>query len=261
MSWGGWSELKSFGDYCKINSYVDESKKGNGKWRITLEKRTGLLSMSSGLDPLKESVLNNYKYNIKDIPQGVYFIRIIGANKLHPSKFFDYIGRASVNANKTANIAQRGIFGRLVDHYRKIIGLPSRGKLDKYMISRYQGLSKKERLLKLAEQEFNDYEELRQFLKQCSNVIYEKDTTKKFLNVTNLFKDELNNLDSIKNFFNQKVFLSFNIYAGEDNISQISKGEGLALQEYKNRFKDYPYLNEQNEVLAIKTFDKIFSST
>ena len=38
MSWGGWSELKSFGDYCKINSYVDESKKGNGKWRITLEK-------------------------------------------------------------------------------------------------------------------------------------------------------------------------------------------------------------------------------
>jgi len=261
MSWGGWSQLKSFGDYCRINSYVDESKNGNRNWKITLEKRTGLLSMSDGCEPLKESVLNNYKYNIKDIPQGVYFIRIIGANKLHPSKFIDYIGRASVNADKKANIPQRGIFGRVADHYRKIIGLPSRGSLDDYIISRYQGLSKKERLLKLAEQEFSDYEELRQYFKQCSNVVYEKDTTKKFLTVTNLFKDELNNLDSIKKFFNQKVFLSFNIYAGKDNISQISKGEGLALQEYKNRFKDYPFLNEQNEVLAIKTFNKIFSST
>ena len=138
MSWGGWSELKSFGDYCKINSYVDESKKGNGKWRITLEKRTGLLSMSSGLDPLKESVLNNYKYNIKDIPQGVYFIRIIGANKLQASIFIDYIGRASVNTDSKANILQRGIYGRIVDHYRKIVGLPSRSEIDNYIKSRYQ---------------------------------------------------------------------------------------------------------------------------
>ena len=43
MSWGGWSELNSFGHYCSINNYVDENRSGNGKWRMTLEKKTGLL--------------------------------------------------------------------------------------------------------------------------------------------------------------------------------------------------------------------------
>ena len=260
MNWGGWSELNSFGDYCSINNYVDENRSGNGKWRMTLEKKTGLLSKSDGCKPLNDSVLNNHKYKIKDIPQGVYFIRIIGANKLHPSNFIDYIGRATVKKDSKANILQRGIFGRVADHYRKIVGLPSRSEIDNYIKSRYQGLSEKERVSKLASQEFNDYEELRKFLKKCSNDIYKKDTTKKFLKVTNFFEDELKTLVSIKNFFNQKVFLSFNLYSGKD-ISQISKGEGLALQEYKNKFGEYPYLNEQNEVVAIETFDKIFQTT
>ena len=66
MSWGGWSELNSFGDYCSINNYVDENRSGNGKWRMTLEKKTGLLSKSDGCEPLNDSVLNNHKYKIKD---------------------------------------------------------------------------------------------------------------------------------------------------------------------------------------------------
>ena len=158
---------------------------------------------------------------------------------------------------KKAAIFQRGIFGRIFDHYRKIVGLPARKSIDKYIEQEYPGLIKEKRILKFADQKFDDYEELRQFFKKCSNTIYEKDTTKRFLKVTNFFKDELKTIYSIKEFFNQRVFLSFNIYSGKEYIPNISKGEGLALQEYKNKFGEYPFLNEQNEVVSIKDFNKM----
>lgn len=261
MNWSGWTELKPFDNYCNIKSYVGhEGKTGSRKknWHTTLEKEQGFLSMSEGCSAIDKSILDNYKYKTEDIPQGVYFIRIIGAKGLHPSNCFDYIGRSSTDPKKKAAIFQRGIFGRIFDHYRKIVGLPARQSINKYIEQGYPMLIKdEERILKFADQKFNDYEELRQFFKNCSNTIYEKDTTKRFLKVNNFFKDELKTIRSIKEFFNQGVFLSFNIYSGKEKIPNISKGEGLALQAYKNKFGEYPFLNEQNEVVAIKDFNKM----
>lgn len=261
MNWSGWSEFRPYSNYCTINHYVGhEGKTGNKKnWRTTLENKFGFLSMCDGCIASDNSVLNNYTYNTEDIPQGVYFLRIIGSKEFHTSNCFDYIGRSSTNPGAQAAIFQRGIFGRIFDHYRKIVGLPARGSIDKYLKIGYPELTKEERILKLANQDFNDYEELRQFFKGCSNTTYKKDSTKNFLKVTNLFKHQLKTLDSIKDFFNQKVFLSLNIYSGKEYIPNISKGEGLALQAYKNKFGDYPFLNEQNEVVAIKNFDKLFT--
>ena len=125
-----------------------------------IEGTFGDLSQDHGLAPLPETALD-FK-TVTAPPKGVYFIRIHGVeNCKHSLRFYDYIGLSSAKGTGQ----QAGIYGRVADHYRKIVGLHGRG--DKKVIwdpsSRFEE-NQEDTHEYFKDQKFENYESLSRVL-------------------------------------------------------------------------------------------------
>ena len=251
MGWNNWTEFKPFTDYFEIKHLVGYQGR-RGLWKTTLEEETGYLSQADGLFPVQGGA---FDHNI-NVPVGIYFIRIAGGENHHPSGFFDYIG-LSTPSDKGRSKFQKGIYSRIFEHYGKILGIPQRGDIGNYINAKKKSEMNDQDIHKIfEEQEFKDYQAYREFFMKCSKDEYSKVSTRQFRQITEKFAKELSNLQSIKNFFSSKVTFCFNTYSGNgtDAIKDISKGEGLALNHYKNIYREYPFLNERDEGIALRGF-------
>lgn len=271
MSWTGWRKFRPFTDYLEINHFVGHpGKGGNPKWNTTLEGKKGFLSQNEGCRPKDGSEFDYEKLNeqkpIKPAAVGVYFIRINGCTE-HESGYFDYIGLSNSQPKKGKNSNDHGIYNRLYDHYRKIVGLPKRGDLGLYVDKNWKNLSETTRKKirnDFANKEFKDYQHLRSYLEDLSGERYRKGSTERFLELSQLLAPKLNTIMSIKSFFESEVKLSFNTYIPSvknksANEAEIAKGEGLALQAYKHRYNAYPFLNRREEGKAVVDFESLFA--
>ena len=260
MSWTGWTDLVPFTNHFEIRHYVGYAG-AKRDWNTTLEGKSGHLSQAEGLWPVVGGKFDFTDIDVSKIPVGIYFIRIEGGEGRHPSRFFDYIGLA--NPQKKGKF-QVGIFQRAYEHYRKIVGIPHREKIGKYISKGYPELQRSEQVEKFKNQNFKNYEELRKFFNDCDKEGHIKDIPKNFRDITEKFRDQLTTFESIKEFFATKVGFSYNIYSGANAKTHIENGEGVAILTYKNKYGEIPYLNsiepslnDANLLSPIEGFDKI----
>ena len=298
-----WSEFRPFTDYIDIKHFTGYSGGGKNIWKTKLQeevnKEPDLLSFSQaeGCTPVKGGVLDYRKDNSSvewpEITCGIYFIRIDDESAKHneetPSGYYDYIGLSS---NFTKKKFQSGIYGRLFDHYRKLVCLPKRGNFGELIIRNHfkdinlsnLNTDQKTALLKkhqpkaiehLQKQSFEDYQKLRDYFggDDIGNNLDLYGTTEYFFKVFKACNEtnDLNTINGIKHFFKEKVHLSFykHTFGGEDQfrskgnnpqineswkkfVEFIAKGEGVALAAYKKINGKLPYLNKRD---VIKNLD------
>lgn len=254
-NWRGWTKFEPFTKYINIKNYVGHPGKEGKRnvWCTNLEGKTGFLSQAEGCEPVKTSILNYKSYeDRKNIPIGVYVIRISPATNITTkSGYIDYIGKSRSSPKSKSSKFQLGIYGRLYDHYRKIVGLPERGKIKDFYEKNYPNFTEDQMHNKFREERFSNYEELRNYFKTSDK------STKRFDELTSVYNDKLKTFNAISTFFNDNVQVSFNIYSnyqGDKPGEEISKGEGLALQAYKEKHREFPYLNDKDETKAIEGF-------
>ena len=160
---------------------------------------------------------------------------------------------------------QSGIFQRAYEHYRKIVGIPHRKKIGKYISKGYPDLHERsEWIEKFKDQNFRNYQELREFFFNCDREGQIKDIPENFRKLTEIYQDELKTFEDIKEFFATKVRFSYNLFSGANADKYIKNGEGLAILTYKNKYERIPYLNanephlnDANELSAIGKFNEI----
>lgn len=222
-----WNEFRPFTDYIDIKTFTGHS--GNNRdWQAklaTLDHKH--FSQAEGCFPVSGEAFDyKRKDNSKEpckITCGVYFIRIddesAKGNKETPSGYYDYIG---LSANFKKNDYQSGIFGRLFDHYRKLVCFPSRGNFEK-LITKYQlegdlsHLTKEEKkklaIKHLKDRYFRIYDELRDYFgaSHIENDINLYGTTEYFHKVFQECRkrNNLNSIDGINEFFTEKVRIAF----------------------------------------------------
>ena len=274
-----WEKFKPFTDYIDIQRYTGYQGRA-GEWMTRLERDDlEYFSQAEGVKPKSQSLLDWSSHN-EVSPCGLYFIRVKdeSAVKLTESGYYDYIGMAS--GEQSGAPFQRGIFGRLFDHYRKLVNLPDRGKfntlIQKYHLgiedSNLQRENKPAAIKLLKNQNFHNIEQLRIFFAsphlksneegkpRLAASWNEYGTTEYFLHVFNQCR-ESNNLDTIagiQDFFRDKVEVSFFIVGGRGAkfTQKVAKGEGLALATYMQKYGETPFLNKSDEVQGFNTLPK-----
>lgn len=189
-----------------------------------------------------------------DIPVGVYWIRVLKDGiKKDNNQHFDYIGKSAASG-KYATF-QRGIFGRVYDHYRKLVHLPARGKIDTYIKLKYPTLTDKERIDHFSGQAFEDYDALRDYFSILEKgSLISTHTPDPWVECYSYAANRLRTYDEIVEFFSTKVLFRFN-YITNRSDQEIAKAEGLALREYYYRYgKRYPRLNSRDEAKGLDGF-------
>ena len=261
MGWAGWKEWRPFTEYFNINPYVGHPGRPT-KWKTTLEGTFGDLSQHHGLAPLPGAA---FDFNqVIEPPKGVYFIRIHGVeNCKHPSGFYDYIGLSSALGTSQ----QAGIYGRVADHYRKIVGLPHRGKLKYVIWDRHRpDLKGNEEATHeyFKDCEFENYESLREFVNRGAETRGSSGDGN-WSALPDEVMNKLTTFASIREFFEKNVRFSYNAYTPskksesmQDRVQEeVAKAEGLALAAYIERHRQKPFLNVRNELASLEGLDKI----
>ena len=270
-----WTKFKPFTDFIDIRRYTGYQL-SRRDWRTRLERNElEYFSNAEGVIPRPGSLLD---WNIDNAsPCGLYFIRIKDESAANSTKsgYYDYIGMAA--GEQTQSPFQRGIFGRLFDHYRKLCNLPARGKfntlIQKYQLgiedNTLQRTNKPEALKLLEAQYFDNIEQLRIFFasphlkdneegqpSQAASTS-EYGTTNNFLHVFKQCRqtNNLNTFEGIQEFFRNRVELSFFRVDGRGPqfTQKVSKGEGLALATYIQKYGETPFLNANDEVQGFNT--------
>jgi hypothetical protein len=262
--WTDWADLAPFTNHFEIRPYVGHAA-AKRHWNTTLEGVSGHLSRAEGLWPVDGGAFDFTDIDVSKIPVGIYFIRIKGGEDHHPSGFFDYIGLANPQTADRPNRFQVGIFQRAYEHYRKIVGIPHRRKIGEYIREGFPDLHERsQRIEKFKDQNFSNYEDLRDFFIKCNKENKVRDIPEKFRQLTAICSDELKTFESIKEFFATKVSFSYNLYSGVNAKTHIENGEALAILTYKNKYGEIPYLNgtqpylnDANLLESIEGFNKI----
>ncbi|MEC8694411.1 MAG: hypothetical protein VXX88_04505, partial [Pseudomonadota bacterium] len=222
----------------------------------------GDLSQDHGLAPLPDTALD-FK-TVTAPPRGVYFIRIHGVeNCKHSSGFYDYIGLSSAEGTGQ----QAGIYGRVADHYRKIVGLPGRGDIKKVIWDRHrpdlrEKLEDTHKYFK--DQKFENYASLREFFNKGAKTS-DSSGDGNWSALPEEVLNKLTTLASIRKFFEKNVRFSYNAYtpskksgSGNDRVQEeVAKAEGLALAAYIKGHGKIPFLNVRNELASLEGLDKI----
>ena len=275
-----WNEFRPFTDYIKIKPFTGHP--GNkGEWQAALASSDlDQFSQAEGCFPVTEEAFD-YRRNDNSgercqITCGVYFIRVDDQsaknNKETPSGYYDYIG---LSANFKKNTFQSGIFGRLFDHYRKLVCLPKRGNFGE-LITKYQlevdlsHLTAKQRKKEIKEkyktpamqhlkkQHFKNYDELRNYF----GASYIEESIDLYGTTENFYKvfqecsqrNDLNSIDGINKFFKEKVRLAFyeHNFAGNSKF-KINKNGASQINDKWTEFIEFI---SKGEGVALATYKK-----
>ena len=282
-----WNKFRPFTDYIEIKPFTGHS--GNAReWQAKLAPSDLIhFSQAEGCFPVSGEV---FDYKRKDdskepckITCGVYFIRVDDEsarnNKETPSGYYDYIGLSS---NFKKNDFQSGIFGRLFDHYRKLVCLPSRGNFGELITKYHLGIDlshlsneqkkneikekyKTRAIQHLKDQHFKNYDELRDYF-GASHIGENLDlygTTENFHKVFQECKErnDLNSIEGINKFFKEKVRLAFykHNFSGNskfllaDGTPKLSKN---GTPHINGKWKEFIEFISKGEGLALATYKK-----
>lgn len=251
-----WKPFFPFTDYFRIDHFVGHPGR-RSRLGTTLEGVKGNFSKAHGLGPQAGKSFDYSSLGRDSIKCGVYWIRILGDSDCpHSSGHYDYIGLSANNT--TPSLFQCGIYGRVFDHYRKLCLLPDRGDIVKFIKRNHPELDKDECIDLLSTQNFLNYEEMRTFFSDReTGACYISETVPRpFLELHKRYSQHFVTIDSIRDFFESRVFFRFNSYNMTANSGiEIGKGEGLALREYYHLYGEYPYLNSRDETAGLEGFE------
>ncbi|MDB9934633.1 hypothetical protein OAD53_02880 [Gammaproteobacteria bacterium] len=278
------TKFKAFTDYIEIKNFTGhEGRQGVFQTKLN-SSELDYFSQAEGCFPVNNQLLDYQREEHPEITCGIYMIRIEdesaekGKTKTE-SGFYDYIG---LTANDRQRDFQSGIFGRLFNHYRKLVCLPSRGNFAKLIKKYHLGIDLSEErredkekknenrnkaIQHLKDQKFSDLADLRKYFQSphlssgAKIVEYCEDLNPKFINVFQQCRksNDLDTIEGINKFFSTKVQVSF-IPVDRGNTTEqkfrekIAKGEGVALASYKARYGEFPFLNTRDEVGDFDTF-------
>ena len=282
-----WTEFRPFTDYIGIKDFTGHPGR-KGDWQAKLATLDlEYFSKAEGCFPQSKGVFDyKRKDNSKepcDITCGIYFIRVndksAKGNKETPSGYYDYIG---LSANFKKKDFQSGIYGRLSDHYRKLVCLPSRDNFGE-LIMKYQleidlsHLKGKERdkeikkhrpsaIQHLKDQHFKNYDELREYFGASS---IDKDgpglfgTTEYFHKAFKVLRksNDLNSIEGINEFFKKNVKLAFyeHNFSGESHFV-FAKGKPKSKDDGTNQinghWKKFIEFISKGEGVALATYQK-----
>ena len=275
------TKFKAFTDYIEIKNFTGhEGRQGDFQTKLNTSELK-YFSQAEGCFPVNNQLLDYQREDHPEITCGIYMIRIEdesaekGKTKTE-SGFYDYIG---LTANDKQRDFQSGIFGRLFNHYRKLVCLPSRGNFVTLIKKYHLGINlleekdedvkenRKEAIQHLKDQEFSDLADLRKYFQSphlssgAEMAEYCEDLNPKFINVFKQCRksNDLDTIGGIQEFFSTKVQVSFiPVDRGNTKVEKfrekIAKGEGVALASYKGRYGAFPFLNTRDEVGDFDTF-------
>ena len=253
-----WTKFYDFNEVLEIKPFADEKGRAtswmcsfNGKM-VKFQTRDGCVLKDKG------------KLDTHDC--GIYWLRVNQTCKTHSSGYWDYIG---LSDNRDSEKYQRGIYGRLADHIRKIQYIPHRSKF-KYRLynkDHDDGKSdwkiKKEKLItpaieekylsRFKDKDFKDCQDFRDyFLTNNGEDLIEKDCSHEYAKLFSFNKKHLKTFDEIKKFMETNIQIRFFVIPkmSQDKPEKlyIEIAEALCFDAYKKKNNgEIPRLNDRDE--------------
>ncbi len=254
-----WTRFYNFNELLIIEPFAH--KEGNSiDWKcrfngemLRFQKRDGCLLKQDG------------KLHNDDC--GIYWIRVNKLCRDHPSKVWEYIG---LSDNRTGAPYQRGIYGRLADHIRKIQYIPHRSKFAHKMFKKENGFKKsdsqitREKLLinqgastelrnryvaEFQDCDFQNCQEFRDFFKKEDIDLIKEDCGEEFAAFFNFNKEHLKEFSDIRNYLESNVQIRFFVIPKMTNQKKyIEIAESICHDAYKKLNQGcLPKLNDRDE--------------
>ena len=120
-----WTKFYGFNEVLEMEPFAD--KKGRATdWMCSFHGKMVKFQTRDGCVLKDDGKLDTHDC-------GIYWLRVIQTCKTHSSGYWDYIG---LSDNRESNKYQRGIYGRLADHIRKIQYIPQRATIGKRLYTK-----------------------------------------------------------------------------------------------------------------------------
>lgn len=257
-----WTKFYDFNEVLEIKNFAD--KKGRARdWKCKFNGKMLKFQTRDGCSLKQDGPLNTHDC-------GIYWLRVKQTCHGHPSGFWEYIG---LSKNRSGSAYQRGIFGRLADHIRKIQYLPHRSKFGHRMYKKENGfvLSDKQitdnNLLRAGPKnktstelrnryvaefqdcDFLDCQKFRDFFMKNDIDLIKEDCGEEFAEFFNFNKDKLRKFDDICKFIESNIQIRFFVIPKMLNDKKyIEVAEAICLDAYKKKHKGLlPKLNISDE--------------
>lgn len=250
-----WTKFYDFNEVLEMEPFAD--KKGRAtSWMCSFNGKMAKFQTRDGCVLKDDGKLGTHDC-------GIYWLRVNQTCKTHSSGYWDYIG---LSDNRESSKYQRGIYGRLADHIRKIQYIPHRSKF-KYRLynkdhddGKSDNKIKEEKLITPALEEkyrsrfkdidFEDCQDFRDyFLANNGEDLIEKDTSHEYAKLFSFNKKSLKTFADIKKFMETNIQIKFFVIPkmNQDKL-YIEIAEALCFDAYKKKNKgEIPRLNDRDE--------------
>ena len=258
-----WTKFYDFNEVLEIKPFAD--KKGLARdWKCKFDGEMLKFQTRDGCFLKQDGPLDTHDC-------GIYWLRVKQTCDGHPSGLWEYIG---LSKNRSGSEYQRGIFGRLADHIRKIQYLPHRSKFGyrlynkEYDDGKSDEKIREEKLLRtgsgrkgstplrnkyLSEFQRNDFSNCQvfrdHFRTKGGRDLIVKDCGHEFAEFFSFNKGELETFSDIETFMKTKIQIKFFVIPKmtKDKL-YIEIAEAICLDAYKKKHKGLlPKLNIENE--------------
>ena len=256
-----WTKFYDFNEVLEIKPFADKNGRARdwkckfGEEMLKFQTRDGCFLKQKG--PLKTHDC------------GIYWLRVNQTCDAHTSGKWEYIG---LSKNRSGSEYQRGIFGRLADHVRKIQYIPHRSKFGHKMYKKEHGFGYKDQQItdnnflragpnntstelrnkyvaEFQDSTFQDCQEFRDFFMKDDIDLIKEDCGEEFAEFFNFNKDKLRVFDDICDFIESNIQIRFFVMPKMSNDKKyIEVAEAICLDAYKKKHRgSLPKLNIDDE--------------
>ena len=257
-----WTKFYDFNEVLEIKPFADKNGRARdwkckfGEEMLKFQTRDGCFLKQKG--PLKTHDC------------GIYWLRVNQTCDAHPSGKWEYIG---LSKNRSGSEYQRGIFGRLADHVRKIQYIPHRSKFGHRMYKKEHGFGYSDKQItdknllragpknqtstelrnkyvaEFQDSTFQDCQEFRDFFMKDDIDLIKEDCGEEFAEFFNFNKDKLRVFDDICDFIESNIQIRFFVMPKMSNDKKyIEVAEAICLDAYKKKHRgSLPKLNIDDE--------------
>ena len=261
-----WTKFYNFNEVLDIKPFAHKDGRATG-WKCKFNGLEAKFATRDGCQLKQNNHLDNDDC-------GIYWLRANEICEDHPSKVWDYIGLSN---SRTAAKYQRGIYGRLADHIRKIQHIPERPLFSVRMFQRDNPdfrIRRPEEIIKMLKETSGKknknitlYEEYVEELgdanfencQEFRDLFADKDgkdyicSTAPFRDLFNSHKSLLKTFADIEKYLHENIKLRFFIIPKMKRESlYIELAEAISHQEYKQKFEGHiPKLCSDDESLKL----------
>lgn len=256
-----WTKFYDFNEVLEIEPFADKNG-GARDWKCKFAGEMLKFQTRDGCFRKQDGPLDTHDC-------GIYWLRANQTCDAHPSGKWEYIGLCK---NRSGSEYQRGIFGRLADHVRKIQYIPHRSKFGHRMYKKEHGFGytdqqitdnnflragpnntstelRNKYVAEFQDSTFQDCQEFRDFFMKDDIDLIKEDCGEEFAEFFSFNKGELETFSDIKTFMETKVQIRFFVIPKmtKDKL-YIEIAEALCLDAYKKKHAgSLPKLNIEDE--------------